>query len=76
MSIKLEQIKAARKQIGEAWSQLEQARQTLERLGMPTAIQDHQGALYVLAMGLDDGDSCEGEGGNVSAEQPLKAEAA
>lgn len=76
MSIKLQEIKAARQQIGEAWSQLEQARQTLERLGVRTGIKDHQGALYTLAMRLEEDDSID-EGGDVSAAgQPRKAEAA
>ena len=76
MSIKLEQIQAARKQIGEAWSQLEQARQTLERLGFRTGLQDHQVGLYTLAMKLEEEDSCEGENAGAEPTQPAKAEAA
>lgn len=69
MSIKL-QIEVARKQIGEAWSQLDQARQTLEKLGVPTELQTHQRGLYVLAMTLEDQDLCEGGSESTELEEP------
>lgn len=54
MSIKLQLIRDARQQIGEAWSKLEEARQTLERLGVETEeLQTKQGELYRMAMKLD-----------------------